>query len=64
MEWIDQFYSYMQIDSRALKLVFKRSGYFFSEMRHVGVRGQIQDGGGIELSELNEMQDLLVYEAF
>ena len=25
---------------------------------------QIQDGGGIELSELNEMQDILVYEGF
>ena len=43
--WIGQFYSYMQIDSKALKPVFKRGG-FFNEM-HVGVRGQIQDGARI-----------------
>ena len=29
---IDQFNSYMQIDSRALKTVFKRGGFSFNEM--------------------------------
>ena len=28
VQWIDQFYSYMQIDSKALKPVFKRGGFF------------------------------------
>ena len=61
--WIDQFYSYMEMDSRALKPVFKKGFLGMGVVLRGGaMRFKMSWYGCGFKSEFNEIQDVLVWE--